>query len=89
MITSKIQRVTKVFLCFQILYIFQRFLYHDDFEEKTTGLIGKIEDTKEIIRSRKLKKDRQHNGQQEKEIRTKTAYKTLHRKLKIEQHEPH
>jgi hypothetical protein len=48
-----------------------------------------IEDTKEIIRSRKLKKDRQHNGQQEKEIRTKTAYKTLHRKLKIEQHEPH
>ena len=57
--------------------------------KKNTGLIGKIEDTKEIIRSRKMKKDRQHNGQQEKEIRTKTAYKTLHRKLKIEQHEPH
>jgi hypothetical protein len=31
------------------------------------GLKGKIEDTKEIIRSRKLKKDIQHNGQQEKD----------------------
>jgi hypothetical protein len=31
------------------------------------GLIRKIEDTKEIIRSHKLKKDIQHNGQQEKD----------------------
>jgi hypothetical protein len=29
------------------------------------GLKGKIEDTKEIIRSRKLNKDVQQNGQQE------------------------
>ena len=35
-------------------------------------------------------KDRQHNGQKKKEKGTgqTTIYKTLHRKLKIEQHEP-
>jgi uncharacterized membrane protein len=66
MVTSKIQRVTKVFLCFQILYIFQLCLYHGDLG-KNMGLIGKIEDTKEIIRSRKLKKNKQHNDQQEKD----------------------
>ena len=32
--------------------------------------------------------DRQHNGQTKQERQT-TNYKTLHRKLKIEQHEPH
>jgi hypothetical protein len=39
----------------------------------------------EVIRSRKLK-DRQYNGQTEKKT---MIYKTLHRKLKIYQHEPH
>ena len=53
------------------------------------GLKGKIENTKEIIRNHKLKKDKQHNGQQKKNKRTKTIYKTLRIKLKIEQHEPH
>jgi len=43
-----------------------------------------FEDTKELIRIRKLKKNRQHNGQKKKDKRTKTTfYKTLHRKLKI------
>jgi len=46
-----------------------------------------FEDTKEIIRIRKSKKDRQHNGQTKKE--QTMIYKTIHRKLKIEQHEPH
>jgi len=36
------------------------------------------------------KKNRQHNGQKkEKTKKQTTIYKTLHRKLKIEQHEPH
>ena len=35
-----------------------------------------------VISSSKLKKDIQYNGQT-------TIYKTLHRKLKIDQHEPH
>ena len=44
----------------------------------------KVEDKKGTIESRKSKKgDRQFNG---KEI---IIYITLHRKLKIEQHEPH
>jgi hypothetical protein len=45
----------------------------------------------------KRQKDRQHNGQKTegqttqwpKEKGKTTIYKTLHRKLKIEQHEPH
>ena len=45
-------------------------------------------DTKGIIRIRKSKKDRQHNGQRNKQ-RSTTIYKTLHRKPKIEQHELH
>ena len=40
-----------------------------------------FEDTKGVIRIRKSKKNRQHNGQKKKHY-------TLHRKLKIEQHEP-
>jgi hypothetical protein len=39
-----------------------------------------------------LKKDRQYNGKKDKEKSTKhytENYKTLHRKLQIEQHEPH
>ena len=54
----------------------------------------KSEDTKGAIGIRKSKKNRQHmyNGQKKKDKRTKgqtTIYKTLHRKLKIEQHDPH
>jgi hypothetical protein len=41
-----------------------------------------------VIRSRKLKRDRQCNSQQKEKEQT-TIYKTLHRKLKIERHEPH
>jgi hypothetical protein len=40
---------------------------------------------------RKLKKDRQHNAPPPpKETKEQTTiYKTVHRKLKVEQHEPH
>ena len=40
-----------------------------------------FEDTKVVIRSRQTKKDRQYNGQNKKDKRTKTQ--TVHRKLKI------
>ena len=61
MITSQIQRVTKVSsVYFDGAYMMMIL-------GKNMGLIGKIEDTKEIIRSCKLKKDIQHNGQQEKD----------------------
>jgi len=46
-----------------------------------------LEDTKGVSRSSKSKKDRQRNDE-EKNDKT-TIYKTLHRKLKIEQHEPY
>jgi hypothetical protein len=34
-------------------------------------------------------KDRQYNGQMQEEKTTFTIFKTLHKNLKIEQHEPH
>jgi len=51
----------------------------------------KFKDTKELIRSRQPQKNRQYNGLKINK-RTKgqtTIYKTLHRKLLFEQHEPH
>ena len=44
---------------------------------------------KSVIRSRKLKMNTQHNGQKKKNKGQTTIYKTLHRKLNIDQHEPH
>ena len=49
--------------------------------KKTKGQ-EKFEKAKGTIRSRKLKKNRQYNGQTKKDKR----YKILYRKLKIEQH---
>ena len=50
----------------------------------------KFEDTKEVIRSRKLKTDRQYNGQKKKKTKGQTMiYTTLHSKLKIEHNELH
>ena len=40
-----------------------------------------------VIRIHKAKKDQQHNDKQESTIGQKMVYKTLHRKLKMEQHE--
>jgi len=45
-----------------------------------------FEDTKGVIKIRKLKKDRQHNDQKKKG--QTRIYKTLHKKLKIQQHKP-
>ena len=44
-----------------------------------------IEDTKGVMRIRKSKKDRQRNVQMKMTKGQTTIYKTLHRKLKIEQ----
>ena len=50
--------------------------------------IERFEDSKVVTRSRKSK-DRQCNGQREKNTKGQTMiYKTLHKNLKIEQHEP-
>jgi hypothetical protein len=48
-------------------------------------------DTKGVIRNHKSKKDWQYNGEKKKKggkVQT-TVYKTLHRKLKIQKHEPY
>ena len=47
----------------------------------------KFEDTKCVIKNRKSKKNRQYNDKNKKKGQT-MMYKTLHRKLKIEKHEP-
>ena len=43
-----------------------------------------FEDTKGVIRIRKLMKDRQHNGQKKKYKRTNNDLQDIHIKLKIE-----
>jgi len=43
-----------------------------------------FEDTKGIIRNRKSKKDRQHNGQKKKDNRTNNDLQNIHIKQKIE-----
>ena len=48
-----------------------------------------FEDTKGIIRIRKLKKDRQHDGQKKKDKRTHNYLENIHITLKIELHESH
>jgi hypothetical protein len=50
-------------------------------------LQSKFKDTKGVIRSDNLK-DRQYNDQMNKDKNDKNDHKTLHRKLKIGQHEP-
>ena len=46
-----------------------------------------LEDTKRVIRIRKSKKNRQHNGQKKKYKRTNNDLQNITQKLKIEQHE--
>ena len=53
-------------------------------------LQAKFEDTKGLIRSDKSKKDSQHNGQKKQRTKGQTTIcTTLHRKVMIEQNEPH
>ena len=48
-----------------------------------------FEDNKGVIKSCNSKKDRPYNDQKKKDKSIQTIYKTLHRKLEIQQHEPH
>ena len=49
---------------------------------------AKFEDTKEVFRGHKSKKNILYNNQKERTTIETKIYKTRHRKLKIEQHEP-
>jgi hypothetical protein len=64
--------------------------YHNitDVYKESLNLIWKLkeefEDTKGVIRIRKSKKDRQHNGQMKKYKRTNNDLQNIHIKIKIE-----
>jgi hypothetical protein len=49
----------------------------------------KLEDAIRVTRSRNLKKDRKCNGLKKKNKGQITIAQSLHRNLKMEQHEPH
>jgi hypothetical protein len=51
--------------------------------------LRQVGDTKGVIRIRKSKKDRQHNGQKKKYKGTNNDLQNIHIKLKIEEHGPH
>ena len=51
---------------------------------ETLGTQEEFEDTKEVIRIRISKKNRQHNGQKKKYKRTNNDLQNIHIKLKIE-----
>ena len=53
-------------------------------DEVTQTRQEEFEDTKGVIRIRKSKKDRQHNGQKKKYERTYNDLQNIHIKLKIE-----
>jgi CRISPR/Cas system-associated protein Cas5 (RAMP superfamily) len=48
------------------------------------NIIEEFEDSKGVIRIRKSKKNRQHNGQTKKDKMTNNDLKNIHIKLKIE-----
>jgi len=53
------------------------------------AIVEKFQDSKGVIRSRQTKKYIQYNGQKKRTKWQTMIYKTLHRKLKIEQHKRH
>jgi hypothetical protein len=55
----------------------------ENFVANIESVLGLFEDTKAIIRIRKLK-DKQHNGQKKKDKWTNNDLKNIHIKLKIE-----
>jgi len=46
-----------------------------------------VDDNKEIIRIRKPKKNRQHNGEKKNDKGTNNDLQNIHKTLKIEEHE--
>jgi hypothetical protein len=59
-------------------------LMQSDISITTTVSLDEFEDTKGVIRIRKLKKDRQHNGQTKKDKCKNNDLQNIHIKLKIE-----
>jgi hypothetical protein len=59
-------------------------LMQSDISITTTVSLDEFEDTKGVIRIRKLKKDRQHKGQTKKDKRKNNDLQNIHIKLKIE-----
>ena len=57
--------------------------------QNVSYVLKEFEDTEWVIRIRKSKKNRQHNGQEKKNKRTNNDLQNIHVKLKIELHEPH
>ena len=57
-------------------------IYNDAFQEE-------FKDTKGVIRIRKSKKDRHHNGKKIKGKRTNNDFQNIHIKLTIEKHALH
>jgi hypothetical protein len=69
--------------------IYKTFLRKSNKRSSNTNLTKKFENTKGVIRSRKLKKDRQFNGNIKKDKGQTMVYKSLHIQLKVEKHEHH
>jgi len=59
-------------------------MYKQQHNPKIKTIQEEFEDTKGVIRIRKSKQDRQHNGKKKRTKGQTTIYKTLHIKLKIE-----
>ena len=72
-------------LIFIIILWLSKFLNIQIYSRLIKLLWEEFEGTKMVIRTGKSKKVRQHNDQ-EKKAKEQTIYKTLHRKLKIEQY---
>jgi hypothetical protein len=66
-----------------------RFLVEGNCTKMITSYKEEFEDTKGVIRFRKSKKNRKHNGQKKKYKKTNNDLQNIHIKLKIEYHEPH
>ena len=63
-------------------------MYLSDISFPWFRLEEEFDDKKGVIKICKSE-DRQYNGQMQEEKTTFTIFKTLHKNLKIEQHEPH
>ena len=62
----------------------EQFFLYINLDTNKTLRNKEFEDTKEVIRIRISKKDRQHNGQKKKYKRTNKDLQNIHIKLKIE-----
>ena len=84
-VSSIMARISYISMIIMLCFVLNKYACLD--LHSATSLKEEFEGTKVIIRIRKSMKDRQHNRKMTKG--QPTIYKTLHRKLKIERHEPH